>query len=282
MYLLNKSDGPLQGSIERFDGRAHEDLLGELDNEMVLRGLSKATRDAYSGNVRRFLRSGYSPREYLIRNSGKWSRSTVRSVYFSLSFFFRKVLKSPFDEELPLVKRKARLPVVLSREEVHRVIDGTLNLKHKALLMALYYGGLRLNEARTLRWGDIDIDRNLIHLKCTKGGNERIVFLHERLKEGLLLLRNTMNSDTIFISRNTGGRYSSRSIQLIVEGSANRAGIKKTVTPHTLRHSFATHLLEGGVGILNIQKLLGHRDLKTTTIYTHVTKPDHHFLSSIL
>ena len=262
--------------------KEEEDLLKTMDDEMVLRGFSNATRDAYSGNVRRFLRSGLSPKEYLIRNSGRWSRSTVRSVYFSLSFFHERVLKKKFDEDLPLVKRKQKLPVVLSREEVRRMIDSTENLKHRTLLMALYYGGLRLNEVRTLRWSDMDFDRDLIHLKNTKGGKERIVFLHGRLKRHLMMLRRTNGEDTIFVPKNHGGKYSSRSIQLIVKGSAKRAGIEKITTPHTLRHSFATHLLEGGVNILKIQRVLGHKNLKTTSIYTHVSIPDFSMLSKAL
>ncbi len=253
-----------------------------MDDEMVLRGFSRATREAYSGNVQRFLRSGLSSKEYLIRNSPKWSSSTVRSVYFSLSFLYRMVLKREFEEDLPLVKRKRKLPVVLNRDEVRKMIDGTMNLKHRTLIMAMYYGGLRLNKARTLKWGDIDFERKLIHLKVTKGGNERIVFLHEELKACLVRLKATSSSDPIFISGRTGGRYSSRAIQLIVKDSARRVGILKTVTPHTLRHSFATHLLEGGVNILNIQKLLGHRNLKTTSIYTHVSNPDYRVFSDVL
>ena len=260
-----------------------EKLLKKMDDEMILRGLSRATRKGYSGNVRRFLRSGLSPRNYIIKNSERWNRSTVRSVYFSISFLYRRILNEPFNnKELPLMKRKVKLPVVLSREEAHRMIDHTLNLKHKALVMVLYYGGIRLNEARTLKWSDIDFDRNLIHLKCTKGGNERVVFLHERLKECIIQLKGTFDREPVFVSESTGEMYSSRSIQLIVKGSARRAGIQKDVTPHTLRHSFATHLLEGGVNILNIQRLLGHRNLKTTTIYTHVTNTDMNRLACML
>jgi len=254
--------------------RGRKRMLDRLEEEMVLSGFSMATRRSYSGSVRRFLSSGMAPRDYLARNSHRWSRSTVRSVYFGLSFFFRRVLKEPFDEEIPLVKRKAKLPVVLSKDEVLRMIDSTMNLKHRALITAMYYGGLRLNEARTLRWEDVDTDRDLIHLKTTKGGNERVVFLHGRLKECLEQLGGSSSVGPIFSSGNTGERYSPRSIQLIVKGSAKRAGIRKDVTPHTLRHSFATHLLEGGVSILNIQKLLGHKNLKTTTVYTHIADPD--------
>ena len=259
-----------------------DQLLKMMNDEMVLRGFTRATRESYSGNVRRFLRSGLSPRQYLIRNSGKWSRSTVRSVYFSLSFLYRRVLKKKFEEDLPLVKRKGKLPVVLNRDEVRRMIDGTMNLKHRALLMTLYYGGLRLNEARTLEWKDVDFQRDLIHLKKTKGGNERIVFLHEELKESLSLLMGSSNGKLVFVSGRTKRKYSSRSIQLIVRDAARRAKILKDVSPHTLRHSFATHLLEGGVNILTIQKLLGHRNLKTTSVYTHVSCPDHNTLSRAL
>jgi integrase len=272
MYVLNGCE------IEA----GEEELLDRMDDEMVLRGFSKATREAYSGNVRRFMRSGLSPRKYLINNSRKWSRSTVRSVYFSLSFFYQRVLNMRFEEDLPLVKRKWKLPVVLNRVEVRRMIDGTLNLKHRTLIMVLYYGGLRLNEARTLEWRDIDFERKMIHLKDTKGGNERTVFLHEELGSALQNLQGTSDSDIVFTSGRSGGSYSSRSIQLIVKDAAQRAKISKDVTPHTLRHSFATHLLEGGINILTIQKLLGHRNLKTTTIYTHITSPDHELLSRVL
>ena len=259
-----------------------EELLDHMDDEMVLRGFSNATRDAYSGNVRRFLRSRLSPKEYLIRNSRKWSRSTVRSVYFSLSFFHQRVLNVKFEEDLPLVKRKCKLPVVLNREEVRRMIDGTMNLKHRTLIMALYYGGLRLNEARTLQWKDIDFERKLIHLKNTKGGNERVVFLHHELETALRQFADASTGDLIFISGRSGGKFTSRSIQLIVKDASVRAGISKNVTPHTLRHSFATHLLEGGINILTIQKLLGHRNLRTTAIYTHITSPDRNLLSRAL
>ncbi len=192
------------------------------------------------------------------------------------------MLKREFEEDLPLVKRKGKLPVVLNREEVRKMIDGTMNLKHRTLIMALYYGGLRLNEARTLKWKDIDFERKLIHLKITKGGNERVVFLHRELETAILQLEDTPSGDLIFVSGRSGGRYSSRSIQLIVKDASQRAKISKDVTPHTLRHSFATHLLEGGINILTIQKLLGHRNLKTTTIYTHITSPDHELLSRVL
>ena len=148
--------------------------------------------------------------------------------------------------------------------------------------MALYYGGLRLNEARTLRWGDIDFERKLIHLKNTKGGNERIVFLHHELETALRQLAGASSGNLTFISGRSGQIYSSRSIQLIVKNAAERGGMMKEVTPHTLRHSFATHLLEGDVNILHIQKLLGHRNLKTTTIYTHISNPDYGYLSNVL
>lgn len=281
MILLTDANGDYMYVLDRSE-RSPEDLLKIMDDEMVLRGFSRATRETYSGNIGRFLRSGLSPREYLIRNSKRWSRSTVRSVYFSLSFFYKRVLKRKFEEDLPLVKRKGKLPVVLNREEVRRMIDGTLNLKHRTLIMALYYGGLRLDEVRTLQWKDIDFERKLIHLKNTKGGNERMVFLHQELETALRQFADASTGYLIFISGRSGGKYSSRSIQLIVKDASVRVGILKDVTPHTLRHSFATHLLEGGINILTIQKLLGHRNLKTTTIYTHMSNPDYSMISRVL
>ncbi len=123
--------------------------------------------------------------------------------------------------------------------------------------MFLYYAGLRLDEVRNLKWQDIDFDRGIIHAKTAKGEKERVVFLHSKLKE-MLEIYDVNKQGLVFISQR-GRKYNKRTIQQIAKNAARKAGIKKKVTPHTLRHSFATHLLEAGADIRYIQQLLGHK-----------------------
>ena len=146
--------------------------------------------------------------------------------------------------------------------------------------MFLYYAGLRLDEVRNLKWQDIDFDRGIIHVKTAKGEKERVVFLHSKLKE-MLEIYGANKQGLVFISQR-GRKYNKRTIQQIVKNAARKAGIKKKVTPHTLRHSFATHLLEAGVDIRYIQQLLGHKSLRTTQIYTHVANKDIKKLADLL
>ncbi|MBI2145661.1 tyrosine-type recombinase/integrase, partial [Candidatus Woesearchaeota archaeon] len=135
-------------------------------------------------------------------------------------------------------------------------------------------------EARNLGWEDIDFDRETIHLKTAKGDKERVVFLHKKLTD-LLRMYGTRETGTIFVSQRDE-KYNKRTIQQIIKSASKKAGIRKNVTPHTLRHTFATHLLEGGADIRYIQQLLGHKDLKTTQIYTHVANKDIKKLANLI
>ena len=260
--------------------RERYELIGKLIEELKLRKYSYRTGKAYISVVKNFLRSGLTPREVLLNYYEDKSKSTIRQAYFALKFFYNHVLHERFDEEIPLAKKKEKLPVVLSRDEVKRMIYGTQNIKHRLVLMFLYYAGMRLNEVRNIRWEDVDFEREIIHIKVAKGDKERVVFLHPNLKNTLEIF-GKKPSGYIFISQR-GGKYSPKSIQLIVKNAANRAKINKNVTPHTLRHSFATHLLEGGADIRYIQQLLGHKHLKTTEIYTHVANKDIKNLASLI
>ncbi|HEC89741.1 MAG TPA: integrase [Thermoplasmatales archaeon] len=254
-------------------------LIGKLIEEIKLRKYSYQTGKLYIGVVKRFLKSKETPREFLLSYSNK-SRSTMRTTYFALKFFYNNVLKERFDEDIPLAEKKTRLPVVLSKGEITRMIDVTENLKHKLVLMFLYYAGLRLDELVNLRWQDVDFDREIIHMKTSKGDKERVIFLHPKLKD-MLKVYGIKKQGLLFKSQRDK-KYSPRSIQQIVKKSARKANINKKVTPHTLRHSFATHLLEAGVDIRYIQELLGHKSLRTTQIYTHVTTRDIRKLADLL
>ncbi|MEM4244914.1 MAG: tyrosine-type recombinase/integrase, partial [Candidatus Nanoarchaeia archaeon] len=202
------------------------------------------------------------------------------SAYFALKFFHENVLNTGFEEKLPLARKSLKLPLVLSKEEINKMIEATNNLKHKLVIMFLYYAGLRLDEVRNLKWEDVDFDREIIHLKTAKGDKERIVFLHKKLID-MLKMYGTKEEGLIFVSQREG-KYNKRTIQQIVKSASKKAGIKKNITPHTLRHSFATHLLESGADIRHIQQLLGHKDLKTTQIYTHVANKEIKKLANLL
>jgi len=254
-------------------------LVGKLIEEIKLRKYSYQTGKAYISVVKRFLKSGKMPREFLLTYSNK-SRSTMRQAYFALKFFYENVLHERFDERIPLAKNKTKLPVVLSKEEISKMIEITTNLKHKLVLMFLYYAGLRLDEVINLDWQDIDFEREVIHIKKAKGEKERVVFLHKKLKE-MLKIYGIDKKGLVFKSQ-MGKKYNKRTIQQIVHNTAKKAGIEKKVTPHTLRHSFATHLLEAGVDIRYIQQLLGHKSLRTTQIYTHVANKDIKNLANLL
>jgi len=264
--------------IKKLTPQERYELIGKLIEEIKLRKYSYQTGKAYISVVKRFLKSGKTPREFLLSYPNK-SRSTMRSAYFALKFFYENALNKRFDEKLPLAKKSLKLPSVLSREEICRMMKVTTNLKHKLVLMFLYYAGLRLDEVRNLKWQDIDFDRGIIHVKTAKGEKERVVFIHSKLKE--MLETYGVNKGLVFISQR-GRKYNKRTIQQIVKNSARKAGIKKKVTPHTLRHSFATHLLEAGADIRYIQQLLGHKSLRTTQIYTHVASKDIKKLANLL
>lgn len=173
--------------------------------------------------------------------------------------------------EIERPKGEKKLPVILSMEEVTRLINSAYNLRHKTLLSLIYSGGFRLSEALNLKLEDIDSDRMLIHIKSAKGRKDRYTLLS---KKALLIMREYYRVYTpkvyLFESPN-GEQYSPRAVQSVVKIAAFRAGITKHISPHSLRHSFATHLLENGTDLRYIQNLLGHNSPKTTMIYTHVS-----------
>lgn len=251
----------------------------KLTEELKLRKYSPQTVKAYSSIIRTFLKSEKSPRDFLGKYTEK-SRSCIRSVYFALKFFSEKVLHQSLNEDIPLAKNSQKLPAVLNKEEINQLFAVTYNLKHRLVLMLLYYSGMRLHELISLHWEDFDFERGTIHLKTTKGSKDRVLFLHEKL--GDLIDSLSMAGTGQVFQSNRGKRYNQRSIQMIVRQAAHKAGIQKRVTPHTLRHSFATHLLEAGADIRSIQTLLGHKNLQTTQIYTHIANKDITKLAKLL
>ncbi|MDD4754352.1 MAG: tyrosine-type recombinase/integrase, partial [Desulfitobacteriaceae bacterium] len=159
----------------------------------------------------------------------------------------------------------------LTALEVSRLMDNLTNIKHKCIVQLLYGCGLRLNELLHLKLTDFDVKNKVIVIRNTNGGKDRLVMLSPLLLESLRSYYNEYHPNEYLIEGQGGGLYSEKSVQTIVKNAALKAGIIKKVTPHTLRHSFATHLVENGTDIRYIQELLGHKSVNTTEIYRHIT-----------
>ncbi|NJX16749.1 tyrosine-type recombinase/integrase [Tamlana crocina] len=169
-------------------------------------------------------------------------------------------------------QKEKKLPTVLSLDEVKQLIDAVSNLKHKAFLALIYSAGLRVGEAINLRPNDIDSKRMLIHIKSAKGKKDRYTILSATLLELLRMYYKAYRPKNFLFEGQSGGAYSHASAQRILKKARYKTGLKKQITLHTLRHSFATHLLENGTDLRYIQQLLGHNSPKTTMIYTHVSE----------
>ncbi len=256
--------------------------------DMDLRRFARATQRNYVRDVARFAAflgrppdtaTGEDLRRFQIaqREAGM-SVTTMNTVVSALRFFYIRTLDRPdLARKLHHVKHPRGLPTVLSREEVARLLQATTSLKHQAMLSVAYGAGLRAAEVTRLRVRDIDSERMLLKVECGKGGRDRNAMLAHDL---LLLLREwwkvgkrqgVMHPDGwLFPGQHYLKPVSTRQLHRIVVEAAMAAGITKRVGPHTLRHSFATHLLEDGVDVRIIQALLGHSKLETTALYTRV------------
>ena len=194
------------------------------------------------------------------------------SAIKQLKAFIPDLAIDDFTLERP--RKPKLLPTVLSKEEVLRLLVNTRNLKHRAALTLIYSSGLRISELINLKLADIDVVRRQIFIRSGKGRKDRVVVLAESFLPMYQNYMATYQPKVYFIEGKPGVKYSVESVRAVVRRSAQRAGITKRVTPHTLRHSFATHLLENGVDIRHIQELLGHSSPNTTMIYTHVSRKD--------
>ena len=214
---------------------------------------------------------------YLFRDR-KLSAGTIEGRTAALRFLFVKTLRRPYlTDHIPFPKRQRRLPTVLSQEEVRRLIASARNLMHRTMLMMLYATGLRRAELCHLTVSDIDSQRMVIHVRQGKGGRDRDVLLTPKLLETLREYWRWMKPKTyLFPGTVKGWRADVPITEKIVWQAVNqatkRAGITKHVSPHTLRHCFATHLLEAGADLRTIQVLLGHAKLAHTTIYLHLSR----------
>ena len=192
----------------------------------------------------------------------------------AIRFLYIDLYKLPFIiGSIPRPKKARKLPDILSAEEVIQILNSVENLKHQTVLMLIYSGGLRIGEAVRIKITDIDSKRKLIHIRNAKGKKDRYTLLSEFILEKLRLYYKEYKPK-VFLFEGGNGRVhlAERSVQNVFQRAVKTAGINKKITVHTLRHSFATHLLENGTDLRYIQELLGHSSSKTTEIYTHVSK----------
>jgi site-specific recombinase XerD len=291
--VVSTGAGPPTIGTELASNRDHSSSVGDASHlltlvreGLLLRGYSPRTRKVYLGHLRRFLAwcGERSPidvpdpaslvRTYIVElaQSGRISRSYHNQLVSALRFLFESVLgNATLALSIPRPRTEQRLPEVLSPAEVSRMLARPRSLKHRALLMLLYSAGLRVGEVVRLRPSDLDVERGLVKVRQGKGGKDRYTLLAQRAIEAVRLYRGAHDTERwLFPGPDPERHLTSRSVQRVVERAAQAAGIEKRVTTHTLRHSFATHLLEGGTNLRIIQELLGHQSARTTQIYTHV------------
>lgn len=206
-----------------------------------------------------------------LKQTKNFSYSSMKQALASIRFLFLDVLKKEVDFDFFIkMKKPNSLPNILTTEEVKSIINSIENLKHRAIISTIYSCGLRISEAVNLEIKDIDSKAMTIKIVNAKGKNDRIVMLSEKLLELLREYFKEYRPKIYLFEGQFGKKYSARSIQQIFNNAVKKTKIKKKVTVHSLRHSFASHLLDSGTDIRFIQELLGHKHLSTTQIYTHI------------
>ncbi len=265
---------------------AQPGLLETVRQEMRLRNYSHKTIKAYLSCLRMFIRHIHPkhPREacdadlrtfvlYLIERE-QYASSTINQVINALRLLYVDLYGRPMVlGKLPRPRKERKLPVVLSEGEVRRLFDELPNLKHKAMLMVVYSAGLRVGEVVRLHWEDLDEERSMMHIRGGKGKKDRYTILSGIVVQALQRYWKVYQPrEWLFEGQEPGKPYSIRSAEKVFHQAAHRAGIDKDVSIHSLRHAFATHMLEQGTDVRYVQDLLGHESIKTTEIYTHVSR----------
>lgn len=255
-----------------------ENFVERFEVEMKSRGFSRKTQQSYTFFVNDFFRyMKKHPKEctendvkiYLAHLKDKRYTNTTLNLGISSMKFFFEIFGIPLLKNVKRPKREKILPVVLSKREVSKIVDAPSNPKHRLILKTIYGLGLRVSELVNLKSEHVQFDRKMVLIRVAKGNKDRYVPLPNSLSNELTHYVSFNRSIYLFEGRN--GKLSIKTVQKVFESASKKAGINKNVSPHTLRHSFATHLLERGVSVRVIQELLGHSKLETTQIYTHVS-----------
>jgi site-specific recombinase XerD len=260
-----------------------KNLVSQAEDLLKLQNYSAKTRKSYLLYIKQYLdfvkdkkfkNKQETIEKFLLKKiENKKSSQTVNLALNSIKFLHKEVLKDSDKIDLKFAKRNKKLPIVLSKREIEKILKNINNQKYKLAVALAYAGGLRISEVQNLKIKDVDLEELTIHLKNAKGKKDRITVFPEKLKTDFQNLIAGKNADEFVFGSSRGGKLTSRSFQVVFKKALQKAKIKKPATFHSLRHSFATHLLENGTDVRYVQELLGHANIRTTQIYTQVTNP---------
>ena len=260
-------------------------LLDRVEQELRLRNYATRTIQTYLSCLRRYATwlAPVAPRDAGPDDPRSWlmelvesgtSRTLVDQHVSVLKFLYLELYGwAPEQLSVPRPRRGRRLPFVPSRDEVLRLAAALENPKHRVAVLLLYGSGLRVSELVALNVEDVDTEALLVRVRGAKGGKDRVTILSERVVDEVHRMQGIRRGDEPLFESAMGGRWSIRSVQHVLSRARVAAGVRGQVTPHSLRHAFATHLLESGTDLRVIQVMLGHGRIETTTRYTHVVSP---------
>jgi integrase/recombinase XerD len=262
-----------------------EKVVRKLDQQVTLRGQSKSTLQNYIRRIALFVvHFGKLPQqidpeeinEYLVslaRDPRSPSRSSFKHMVYGLRYYYRLLGMNKNAIALPALKKDTKLPVILNRQELKELFAAPTLLKQRIVLALIYSAGLRGQEVINLRISDVDFERMTVHIRQSKYKKDRIVPLAQSMAVGLKKYLKAENPHIwLFNGKEPDGRYSVRGLSWVMRENLKKTSISKDVNLHSLRHSFATHLLEEGINIVTLKELLGHADITTTMIYLHVAQ----------
>jgi integrase/recombinase XerD len=260
-----------------------KELLLKIENELKLRNYSRKTIKSYLlclNDYFHYIKSIKKDpkinliKKYLLEKQASGQAPQTINLYLNaIKYFYREVFKSSIYIDLKFAKTSNKLPVMLSREEIKKIIGVIGNKKHRLIVSLSYGAGLRVSEVINLKVKDINLEELTIHIKNAKGKKDRITVFPEKLKVTLAEIMVLHTKDDYVFESTRGGKLTERTAQIVFEKALKNAYIQKDATFHSLRHSFATHLLENGVDVRYVQELLGHQNIRTTQLYTKVTNP---------
>ncbi|MBI2654057.1 tyrosine-type recombinase/integrase [Candidatus Woesearchaeota archaeon] len=257
-------------------------MFDKLETELKIRGFSKRTVDNYIYHNKKFQEfvkkeptsvDEDDAKNYIahLMSDLKYSPRSINLALSSLKFFYNEILQNRAFINVKAPKSEKKLPTVLTKNEIKRILDATKNPKHKLLIEFMYSAGLRVSECVNIKLDDLELSEKMGKIKHGKGAKERYIILSDNLINHLGEYQRIKKDNSPYIFSVNGRPITTRQAQKVVKEAAKKAGIKKRVFCHALRSSFATHLLEAGTDIRIIQELLGHSDLSTTQIYTKVS-----------
>jgi integrase/recombinase XerD len=257
--------------------------LRKIEDELKMRHYSPKTIKAYQNGARKYFEykgadfqtlNERNIKKFLLSCQEKGESSETQNLSLNaIKFYYKNILKNYQKIDIRCARKNKKLPVVLTRDEISQIIEATSNSKHRLMISLAYASGMRVSEIVKLKVADLNLEDLSIHIKQAKGGKDRISILSEKLVNDLRnLIAGRSGNDFVFESER-GGRLTERTAQKVFENALKKAEIKKQATFHSLRHSFATHLLENGTDVRYVQELLGHQNIRTTQRYTQVTNP---------